>query len=99
MPNWPKTVETDNQELKTRALRLIREAYEVAEQMQNVNLSRLNAARPQEFRYRNRGDLIREFTERANAMVQFAGDLGLITVEEALLIAKESSSGHPDRLV
>lgn len=91
-------MEAYHQTLKTDAVRLIREAYEVAARMQNVDVSHLNAGRPKEFRYRNRGDLVREFTEIANAMVQFAGDLGLITAEEAMSIAKESHAGHPEQL-
>jgi hypothetical protein len=46
-------------------------------------------------RYQTQHDLVSEFVERANAMVNFGGELGLIESDEAVEILRAVSSDHP----
>jgi hypothetical protein len=78
------------------ARRLIEEAYETAADIQNVNLEAVNAPRRPNLRYQTQFELVREFLERANAIMQFAGDLGLITPDEARALLITHGRTNPE---
>ena len=86
----------NDSKLTERASELIREAFDMAAQVQNVDLAALNEGRPAKLRYGSKSDLVREFTSRANAMLEFAVKLGLITVEEDGAMVREAAARHPD---
>jgi len=82
--------------LKKKAAELIREAFDIASEMQHVDLAALNEARPANLRYGSRSDLVRDFWDRADGMLQFARKLELISSEEGEAIRFEVLSRHPD---
>ncbi len=61
----------DELNLKTRALELVREAFDIAVGMQRVNLSAVNRPRPPKLRYKTQADLVRDFSDRASGMLDF----------------------------
>jgi hypothetical protein len=83
-------------DLEERATELVREAFDIAAQMQGVDLAALNEARPAKLRYGSKSDLVRDFTSQATAMLEFAVKLGLITVEEDGAIMREVATRHPE---
>jgi hypothetical protein len=78
-----------DEKLHRKAVELVRAAYDAADGMRNVNLDALNEPRPPTLRYHAQYELVREFVERANAMLNFAGDLGLIDSDEVLAIRRD----------
>ena len=60
--------------------------------MRKVNLDALNEARPPTLRYNAQHELVREFIERASALLNFAGQLGLIDFAEDAALRRD----HPD---
>ncbi len=50
----------------------------MADKMRKVNLDALNEPRPPTLRYHAQYEVVMEFLNRAGAMLQFAGQLGLI---------------------
>ncbi len=79
-----------------QAVRLIRDAYEIAAKMRNVDLESVNRPRPANLRYRSHAELVRDFTDSAGAMLNFAGELGLITQDEAIAILRDIGLAHPE---
>ena len=67
-----------DEELHLKAVVLVREAYDMADKMRNVNLDAVNERRPPTLRYRSKHELVREFMARAGAMQELAGQLGLM---------------------
>lgn len=85
-----------NEELHRKAVEFVRAAYDMADQMRKVDLDALNESRPPTLRYRAQHELVREFMARANAMLDFAGHLGLIESEEDAEIGRSIGRDHPD---
>jgi hypothetical protein len=85
-----------DEQLHLKAIELIRAAYDVVDGMRRVDLAVLNEARPPALRYHAQYELVREFLERANAMLAFAGQLGLITSEEDGEIRRAVGRNHPE---
>jgi hypothetical protein len=82
-----------DEQLRRKAVELIRAAYDVADRMrEGVDLDALNESRPPTLRYHAQYELVREFIDRANAMSDFAGRLGLIDSDEDVAIVRD----HPD---
>jgi hypothetical protein len=71
-----------DEERHSKAIELVRAAYDVADSMRKVNLGALNDSRPPTLRYHAQYELVREFVAQANAMLDFAGKLGLIDADE-----------------
>lgn len=80
---------TRDEQLHDKAVELIREAYEAADGMRKVRLDALNEGRPPTRRYHAQHELVREFIERAGAMSDFAGRLGLIDSGEDVAIVRD----------
>ena len=87
---------TNMAQTRKAARRLIEDAYQTAADMQNVDLKAVNAPRPPNLRYQTQAELVREFLERANAIMQFAGELGLITPDEARALLRRHGRTHPE---
>lgn len=83
-------------QIRRKAKQLVKRAYQVAARMTTVNLASLNSVRPKKLRYRTQSDLVLEFVQRANAMMDFAGQLGLISPAESTRIVKAFWSAHPE---
>jgi hypothetical protein len=81
-----------DEHLSRKAVELVRAAYDVADRMRKVDLDAVNEPRPPTLRYHAQYELVREFIERANAMREFAGRLGLIDSNEEAAIVRD----HPD---
>lgn len=75
--------------LRKDAIELVRAAYEAADGMRKVDLDALNGGRPPTRRYHAQYELVREFIERAGAMLDFAGRLGLIEPDQDLEIRRD----------
>jgi uncharacterized protein YlaN (UPF0358 family) len=71
-----------DEELHWKAVELVREAYDMADKMRKVNLDALNEPRPPTMRYHVQYEVVMAFLNRAGAMLEFAGQLGLIDSEE-----------------
>ena len=71
-----------DEELHRKAVELVREAYDMADKMRKVNLDALNEPRPPTMRYHAQYEVVVEFLNRAGAMLEFAGQLGLIDAQE-----------------
>jgi hypothetical protein len=82
--------------LHRRAVELIRAAYDIADGMRNVDLAALNEPRPPTLRYHAQYELVIEFINRAGAMLEFAGQLGLIESEEDAEIGRSVGRDHPE---
>jgi len=80
-----------DEELHRKAVELVREAYDMADKMRKVNLDALNYPRPSKMRYHAQYEVVMEFLNRAGAMLEFAGQLGLIDSEESGEILKAIS--------
>src|SRR5438552_1316168 len=81
--------------LHLKAVELVRAAYEVAD-MRRVDLAAINEVRPPTLRYHAQYELVREFIARANTMLDFAGQLGLIESEEDAEIRRSAGRDHSD---
>jgi uncharacterized protein YlaN (UPF0358 family) len=81
-----------DEELHRKAVELVRNAYDMADKMRKVNLDALNEARPPTMRYHAQYEVVMEFLNRAGAMLEFAGQLGLIDSEENGEILRSISS-------
>jgi len=81
--------------LHLTAVELVRAAYEVAD-MRRVDLAAINEVRPPTLRYHAQYELVREFIARANTMLDFAGQLGLIESEEDAEIRRSAGRDHSD---
>jgi hypothetical protein len=55
----------------------------MADKMRKLNLDALNEPRPRTMRYHAHYEVVMEFLNRAGAMLEFAGQLGLIDSEES----------------
>ena len=71
-----------DEELHRKAVELVRAAYAMADNMRKVNLDALNEPRPPTMRYHAQYEVVMEFLNRAGAMLEFAGQLGLIDSDE-----------------
>ena len=71
-----------DEELHRKAVELVRGACDMADKMRKVNLDALNEPRPPTMRYHAQYEVVMEFLNRARAMLEFAGQLGLIDSEE-----------------
>lgn len=76
------SINNRDERLHQKALKLVRAAYDAADGMRKVDLDALNNGRPPTRRYHTQHELVREFIERASAMLNFAGHLGLIDSDE-----------------
>jgi hypothetical protein len=85
-----------DEQLHIKAIELIRAAYDVVDGMRRVDLAALNDARPPTLRYHAQYELVREFIARANTMLEFAGQLGLIDSEEDAEIGRSAGRDHPE---
>ena len=83
-----------DEKLHLRAVELVREAYEMADAMRTVHLDALNEARPPTLRYHAQYEIVREFLAQAGAMLNFAGQLGLIDSEEDGEILRSFARDH-----
>ena len=81
-----------NEQVHQKAVELIRAAFDAADRMRMVDLDALNEPRPPTLRYHAQYELVREFIDRANAMLDLAGRLGLIGSDEDIALVRE----HPD---
>jgi len=82
--------------MRDKAIELIRDAYDTAAKMRNVDVEAVNVTRPPKLRYSSQADLIRDFIDSAGAMLNFARQLGLISEDEAIAILRETGSAHPE---
>jgi hypothetical protein len=64
--------------------------------MRSVDLAAINDVRLPTLRYHAQYELVREFLERAGAMLEFAGQLGLIESEEDGEIRRSFARDHPE---
>ena len=64
--------------------------------MRSVDLDAVNRPRPPQLRYQAQHELVREFVKRAGAMLDFAGQLGLINPDEAVEILRAVGTDHPE---
>jgi hypothetical protein len=71
-----------DEKLHLKAVELVRAAYDMANRMRTVDLDAINDVRPPVLRYHAQYEIVVEFMNRANAMLDFAGQLGLVTSEE-----------------
>src|SRR6266853_288168 len=85
-----------DEQLHLKAVELVRAAYEVVDGMRSVDLAALNEARPPTLRYHAQYELVREFITRANAMLEFAGRLGLIESEENGEMGRSVGRDYPE---
>jgi hypothetical protein len=85
-----------DERLNRKAVELVRHAYQIADGMRNVDLAALNGGRPPTRRYQAQHDLVREFLERADAMLDFAGKLDLIDSDEPLAILLDVAKDHAE---
>ena len=53
-------------------------------------------SRPPKLRSKSHADLVREFLSRAGVMLNLAGELGLVTQDEAVAILRDTGSDHPE---
>lgn len=90
------TAQSSDSQMRERAIELIRDAYEIAAKMKNVDLDAINAPRPAKLRYSSQADLVRDFIDSAGAILDFAGKLGLVNQDEAIAILRETGSAHPE---
>jgi hypothetical protein len=60
----------------------VRAAYDMADRMRTVDLAAINRVAPPTQRYHAQYELVREFISRAGAMLDLAGQLGLIDADE-----------------
>jgi len=86
------------EEMKRRALELVREAYSTAAEMRNVPLDVINRKQPPNLRYRSSLELVREEFAAANALATFAVQLGLLTSDQAAELLRESQRKNPRAL-
>lgn len=77
--------------LHKKAIELVREAYDMADRMRNVNLDKVNEPRPPTLRYHAQYELVRNSITRANGMLDLAGQLNLIGPDEAAEILRSIS--------
>jgi len=68
----------------------------MADAMRTVHLDSLNEARPPTLRYHAQYEIVREFLERAGAMLNFADQLGLIDSQEDGEILRSFARDHPE---
>jgi hypothetical protein len=73
----------DGHPLRERALREVREQYDVAGIMSEADLERINAPRPPTLRYGAQHEIVREFWYAAGAVATFAVRMGLLSREDA----------------
>jgi hypothetical protein len=85
-----------DEDLHRRAVELVRAAYDVADRMRSVDLAAVNRPRPPRLRYQAQHELVREFVSRAGAMLDFAGQFGLINSDEDAEIRKAVGRDHPE---
>jgi hypothetical protein len=85
-----------DEKLHLKAVELIRAAYDLVDGMRRVDLAALNEARPPTLRYHAQYELVREFINRANTMLDFATKLGLIDPEEDGEIRRSVGRDHPE---
>jgi hypothetical protein len=85
-----------DEQLHLKAVELVRAAYDVVDAMRRVDLAAINEVRPPTLRYRAQYELVREFIVRANTMLDFAGQLGLIESDEDGEIRRSVGRDHPD---
>jgi hypothetical protein len=85
-----------DEDLHRKAVELVRAAYDMADRIRNVDLAAVNRPRPPTLRYHAQYELVMEFVNRANAMLEFAGNLGLIDSNESLAIRRDLNTDHPD---
>jgi hypothetical protein len=85
-----------DEQLHLKAVELVRAAYDAADGMRRVDLAALNEVRPPTLRYHAQYELVREFITRANTMLDFAGQLGLIESEEDGEIRRSVGRDHPE---
>src|SRR5690349_2745926 len=82
-------------EIRRKSVELIRDSYEMAGRMVNVDLEAVNRSRPSRLRYGSQSELVREFVERANATMEFATSIGLLTADEAKDLLRGIGQEHP----
>lgn len=82
------SISNRDERLHRKAIDLVRVAYDAADGMRAVDVDVLNGGRPPTRRYRAQYELVREFIERASAMLEFAGQLGLIDSDEDLAMRR-----------
>jgi uncharacterized protein YlaN (UPF0358 family) len=84
------------EELREKALELVREEYENVAHMSRLTLEEINRVHDPSRRYRSMDDFLREYWSRAGAVSSFAAKLGLIDSEDALQVLVEFQKAHPD---
>ena len=89
---------TRDEQLHLKAVELVRAAYDMAARMRRVDLAAINEPRPPTLRYHAQYELVREFIERANTMLDFAGQLGLIESEEDAEMRRSLAHDHGELL-
>jgi hypothetical protein len=87
---------TSDADLHRRAVELVRAAYDIADRMRSVDLAAVNGPRPPKLRYQAQHELVREFLHVAGAMLDFAGQLGLIDSDEDAEIRRAVGRDHPE---
>ena len=87
---------SSDEDLHRKAVQLVRAAYEIADRMRSVDLTAVNRPRPAKLRYQAQHELVREYLGRAGAMLDFAGQLGLIKADEAVEILRAVGMDHPE---
>jgi len=85
-----------DERLHKKAVELVRAAYDIADRMRSVDLDAINDPRPPTLRYHAQYELVMEFINRAGAMLDFAGKLGLIDSDESLAILRDIGKKHPE---
>ena len=85
-----------DERLHRKAVELVRDAYDIADRMRNVDLAAINEPRPPTLRYHAQYELVREFVVQAGTMLDFACSLGLIEADEAAEILRAVGHDHPE---
>jgi hypothetical protein len=77
---------------RDRAIKLIRDGFDVATAMRKVDLESINLPRPPQLRYKSHEELFREFWHAAGAVSTFAVVMGLITPSDEEEIIRDYTS-------
>jgi hypothetical protein len=85
-----------DEQLHLKSVELVRAAYDMADRMRTVDLAAINEVRPPTLRYHAQYELVQEFIARANTMLDFAGQLGLIESVEDAEIRRSVGRDHPE---
>ena len=82
-------MEPPHDELKARALALVRPEYEYATAAAQADLERINRVRPESLRYGSVQELVRESFHAAGAVSTFAVNVGLLSPDDAAALIRE----------